>query len=154
MAVTLNFPSKCKSAAVYLYQRSTFQFSLRYTTQRQGPERQSHQEVEVSVISISAGIYFLLGWPVCHLTSHHFNPGLFPCQLARLSVALTLPATSREADGTYQAGITHNTLHFTSHTHTHTHRFMCSNFHMKMDECTEIQKQTDRHAYSHKHTLF
>ena len=89
------FPRKCTATPVYRYHRSTLQFSLRYMAQRQGPERQSHQEVEVSVISISAGIYLL---PVRRVTSHHFSsPGSFHANwLDSLLLSHSLPHPERQ----------------------------------------------------------
>lgn len=84
----------------------------------------------------------------CHQPS--LQPGLFSCQLAWLSDALALPATSKEAETGHIRPASHITC--LKSLRTHTHRFMCTNLHMKTDECTEIQKQTDRHAYSNKHT--
>lgn len=97
--------------------------AVRYMSQRQGPERQSHREMEVSVISVPAGIYFLPGWPVCHVSSHRFNLfGSFHANwLDSLSLSHSLPYPERQIWGILDQ---HNTshaygcLHFTSCTHT------------------------------------
>lgn len=91
------FSRKCTATtAVYRYHRNTLQFWLRFMAQRQEPERQSHQKVEVSLISISAGIYFPPGWPVCH----PFSPGSFHANwLDSPSLSHSLPHPERQRRG-------------------------------------------------------
>lgn len=92
---------------------------------RQVPEIQSHQEVEVSMISISAGIYFPPGWPACHVTSHHSSPGSFHAKwLDSPSLSHSLPRPERQR---WDILGRHHTLRIITHTDTRrkTHRDLC-----------------------------
>lgn len=83
----------------------------------------------------------------CHQPS--LQPRLFSCQVARLAVALTLAATSREAEMGHIRPASHASHH---HTHRHspknTQRFMCSNLHVETDERTEMQKERGMHIHT------
>ena len=145
----------------------------------EGQKDWGHEVVEVSVISLPAAVDPLPRLPVRCVTSHHFTPGCFHANwLESSSLPHSLPHPERQRRGilgrhhTSHAQSSFFALHLiflthTPHTHTHIHKqthrhtdthtqrvtktFMCSNFHLKTDECTEKQKQPCMHINTHIH---
>lgn len=77
--------------------------------------------MEVSVISISAGIYFLPGQSVCRVTSHHFSAGQFRANWLNspsLLHSLSHPERQRWAIVGWHHTSHASRLHFDTHTHT------------------------------------
>lgn len=86
-------------------------------------------------------------WPVC-LSCHQpsLQPGLVPCQLARLTITLTLPVASREAEMGHRRLASHITRFTSSFWHTHTHSFSFPIYTWKqMNALRYRKKQTGMH---------
>lgn len=80
----------------------------------------------------------------CHQPS--LQPRLFSCQLARLAVALTLAATSREVEMGHNKPASHASHH---HTHTQTLAEKHTEIYVFQSTCGNGWMHRASHAYSH-----